>query len=285
MRRVSSWAALRIDGFGQFNAHLFGWVRDLISQGDKASRRAYDCRHGLSWGAGTNRGLRGRAHKFVIMQIRRGLPAGALSRVLISKSPGAPAGFSAAPGQIVLGQALASRVNVATRLTAEAAAAAGLIELASRRFARPIHDVHNLMTRAIARFLMTGQGTTDVERDFIGRLGVMAARYGLSLATLTRSYLLWRDTNLRVLNEEISRLGIAPAISDLARMIIRSSADTGIMRMAQAFDSQSEVSGTLAPNVPSLRVSVPQSQERRQPQLWRRPASEGRQRADQSGRT
>ena len=36
--------------------------------------------------------------------------------------------------------------------------AAGLIELASRRFARPIHDVHNLMTRAIARFLMTGQG-------------------------------------------------------------------------------------------------------------------------------
>jgi hypothetical protein len=216
--------------------------------------------------------------------MRRGLPAGALSRVLISKSPGAPSGFSAAPGQIVLGQALASRVTVATRLTAEAAVAAGLIELASRRFARPMHDVHNLMTRAIARFLMTGQGTTEVERDFIGRLGVMAARYGLSLTTLTRSYFLWRDTNLRVLNEEINRLGIAPAISDLARMIVRSSADTGIMRMAQAFDSHIEMSSSLAPTVPSLRLSVPRSQEHRQPQLWRQPVSEGRQRADQSGR-
>jgi hypothetical protein len=239
---------------------------------------------GLSWGAGTDRGLPERAQTPVIMQMRRGLPAGALARVLLSKSPGAPARFSAAPGQIVLGQALAARVTVATRLTAEAAAAAGLIELASRRFARPIHDVHNLMTRAIARFLMTGQGTTEVERDFIGRLGVMAARYGLSLTTLTRSYFLWRDTNLRVLNEEIIRLGIAPAISDVARMIIRSSADTGIMRMAQAFDNQVEISSPLAPAVPSLRVSVPLSEEHRQPQLLRRPVFEDRQRADQSGR-
>ena len=218
------------------------------------------------------------------MQMRRGLPAGALARVLLSKAPGAPERFSAAPGQIVLGQALAARVTAATRLTADAAAAAGLIELASRRFARPIHDVHNLMTRAIARFLMTGQGTTEVERDFIGRLGVMAARYGLSLTTLTRSYFLWRDSNLRVLNEEIVRLGIAPAISDVARMIIRSSADTGIMRMAQAFDNQVEVSSPLAPGVPSLRVSVPLSEEHRQPQLLRRPVFDDRQRADQSGR-
>ena len=218
------------------------------------------------------------------MQIRRGIPAGALARVLISKSPGAPARFTAAPGQIALGRALASRVTVTTRLTADAAAAAGLIELASRRFARPMHDVHNLMTRAIARFLMTGQGTTEVERDFIGRLGVMAARYGLSLTTLTRSYFLWRETNLRVLNEEINRLGIAPAISDLARMIIRSSADTGIIRMAQAFDNQVEISSSLAPTVPSLRASVPLSEEHRQPRLMRRPAFEGRQRADQSGR-
>jgi hypothetical protein len=140
------------------------------------------------------------------------------------------------------------------------------------------------MTRAIARFLMTGQGTTEAERDFMGRLGVMAARYGLSLTPVTRSYFLWRDTNLRVLNEEINRLGIAPAISELARMIIRSSADTGIIRMAQAFDNQVEISSPLAPTVPSLRVSVPLSEEHRQPQLLRRPVSEGRQRADQSGR-
>ena len=88
-------------------------------------------------------------------------------------------------------------------MTADAAAAAGLSELASRRFAKPIRHIHNLATRGVARFLMTGQTTSEKERNFIGRLGVMAALYGLPVATMTRSYLLWRDTNLTVLNEEV----------------------------------------------------------------------------------
>jgi hypothetical protein len=123
-------------------------------------------------------------------------------------------------------------------MTAEAAVAAGLLELASQRFAKPIHDLHNLMSRAIARFLITGQGTTETERSFIGRVGVMGARYGLSVATLTRSYLLWRDTNLRILDEEVDRLGIGQPASSVARKIISSIADSGILRMARAYDSQ-----------------------------------------------
>jgi signal transduction histidine kinase len=142
-----------------------------------------------------------------------------------------------------LGQALAGRVTEATRMTTAAVAAAGLSELASRRFAKPIRHVHNLATRGIARFLITGQPSTERERNFIGRLGVMAALYGLSVATVTRSYLLWRDTNLLVLNEEVSRLGTAPAIADEARAIIRLSADTGIVRMARAYDYQMHVVG------------------------------------------
>jgi signal transduction histidine kinase len=137
-----------------------------------------------------------------------------------------------------LGRALAARVIEATRLTAEATAAAGLTELASRRFAKPIRHIHNLATRGVARYLMTGQTTTEKERNFIGRLGVMAALYGLSVATLTRSYLFWRDTSLKVLNEEASSLGTAPAIAAEARAIISSSADTGIVRMARAYDYQ-----------------------------------------------
>jgi len=126
-------------------------------------------------------------------------------------------------------------------MIAEAAAAAGLSELASRRFAKPIRHVHNLASRGVANFLITGQGSTEKERNFIGRLGVMAALHGLSVATLTRSYLLWRDTNLLVLNEEICRLGTAMAFADEARTIIRSSADTGIVRMARAYDYQMHV--------------------------------------------
>jgi hypothetical protein len=155
----------------------------------------------------------------------------------LSLSPRAPASFCLDPDQVALGRALAARVIEVTRVTAEAMQAAGLAELATQRFAKPIHDVHALTTRAIARFLVTGQGTTETERNFVARLGFLGARNGLSLTTLTRSYLVWRDTNLRILNEEICRLRIASAVSDLARMIIRSSADTGVLRMTRAYDA------------------------------------------------
>jgi hypothetical protein len=142
------------------------------------------------------------------------------------------------PAQVRLGQALASRVTEVTRLTVAAAVSAGLIELNSPAFARQIRDVHTLTSRAIARFLVTGQGTTEIERNFIGRVGIFAARYGLSLATLSRSYVLWRDANLRIVNEEVSRLGIGHAVAGVARSIIRSSADTGLRRMARAYEYQ-----------------------------------------------
>jgi signal transduction histidine kinase len=145
--------------------------------------------------------------------------------------------------RLALGNALAGRVTETSRMIAQASATAGLTELASRRFAKPIRHVHNVATRGIARFLITGQAIPEKERNFIGRLGVMAALYGLSVATLTRSYLLWRDTNLRVLNEEVVRLGAAPAVRDEMRAIIRSSADTGIVRMARAYDYQMHIVG------------------------------------------
>jgi hypothetical protein len=169
--------------------------------------------------------------------MHRGPAAGALAWHRLSLSPRAPASFCADPDQVALGRALAARVIEATRLTAEAILAAGLTELATQRFAKPIHEVHALTTRVIARFLVTGQGTTETERNFVTRLGFLGARNGLSLATLTRSYLVWRDTNLRVLNEEISHLRIASAVADMARLIVRSSADTGILRMTRAYDA------------------------------------------------
>jgi hypothetical protein len=123
-------------------------------------------------------------------------------------------------------------------MTAAAAIAKGLIELSLPRFAKPIQDVHYLTSRAIARFLITGEGTTEQERNFISRLGVIGAINGMSVATLTRSYLFWRDTNLRILSEEVNRLGIGQAVADMARKIIKSSADTGILRMVRAYEYQ-----------------------------------------------
>jgi signal transduction histidine kinase len=180
----------------------------------------------------------------MMMEIQRGAPAGALALIRMSGSPPELVTSSVDSDQkVVLGHALAARVTEATQLIAEAAAVAGLTELASRRFAKPIRHVHNLATSVIARFLVTGQGSTEKERNFLGRLGVMAALHGLSVGTLARSYLMWRDTNLRVLDEEVRRLGTAPAISEEARSVIRSTADTAIVHMARAYDYQIQVVG------------------------------------------
>jgi hypothetical protein len=179
----------------------------------------------------------------IVRRTQGGLPSGALRWQRHVSSPAAPETFSADPAEIVLGHALAARATEATRMIAEAAVAAGLPELASGRFAKPVHDLHKLTTRAIARFLIMGQGTTETERNFIGRAGVMAAVLGLSFATLNQSYLLWRDFNLCILNEEVKRLGTPLAVYDEARRLIRSSAETGMKRMAQAYEDQMQVIG------------------------------------------
>ena len=177
----------------------------------------------------------------IAKRIRRGLPIVAMKLSRDSSAPCTPATFSADRAQIVLGQALAARITEATRLTAEAAVAAGLPELASGRLAKSIYDLHKLATRAIARFLVTGQGTSEIERNFTCRVGVMAAVFGLSVSTLNQAYLLWRDSNLRVLNEEVRRLGTSLTIYDEARKLIWSSAETGFRRMSQAYQDQMQV--------------------------------------------
>jgi hypothetical protein len=158
------------------------------------------------------------------------------------------------PAQVRLGRALAARLSEVTRLTVASAVAGGLIELTSPRFVKQIRDVHTLTSRAIARFLITGQGTTEIERNFISRVGGLAARHGLSLAILSRSYAAWRDTNLRILNEEACRLGIGQAVSSVARNIIKSSADSGLRRMTRAYDYQLQ---TADRSEPSMEGSVP----------------------------
>ena len=219
--------------------HRFRWADDLFSQGDLTPEAAYYWRMAaLRLTAIADRQVE--THP-TARRTRKGLPIVAAKLNRDASVPCVPAAFSADRAHTVLGQALAARVSEATRLTAEAAVAAGLSELASGRFARPMQDLHKLATRAIARFLVTGQGTTDTERNFTCRVGVMAAVFGLSVATLNQSYLLWRDSNLRVLNDEVKRLGTSLSVYDEARRLIRSSAETGIKRMVRGYNDQMEI--------------------------------------------
>jgi hypothetical protein len=106
--------------------------------------------------------------------------------------------------------------------------------------------------------MITGQGTTQTERNFIGRLGEVATQSGLSLFRLTRFYLLWRDINLIVLNQEVRRLGTSLAVAHEARMIISSMARTGIERLTLAYD-RSLLRPTAADSSARSRLSTRQA--------------------------
>src|SRR5580700_3918376 len=155
-----------------------------------------------------------------------------------------------------LGQALATRVSDVTHLTEAMAAKANLTELTSRRFTKPLRHIRNLSTRLYAEWLTNGSVMTVKQRDFISRLGVMAAVDGLSVGELTRSYLYFRDATLRVLDQEIARLGTPAAIAAEARSVVRATNDSAIVRMARAYDArmQSDKLRALAADT-ALRVS------------------------------
>jgi signal transduction histidine kinase len=137
-----------------------------------------------------------------------------------------------------LGQALATRVSDVTHLTEAMAAKASLTELTSRRFTKPLRHIRNLSTRLYAEWLTSGSFMTAKQRDFISRLGVMAAVDGLSVGELTRSYLFFRDATLRVLDEEIARLGTPAGVATEARAVVRATNDSAIVRMARAYDAR-----------------------------------------------
>src|ERR1700674_2176778 len=137
-----------------------------------------------------------------------------------------------------LGQALAARVSDVTHLTEALAAKANLTELTSRRFTKPLRHVRNLSTRLYAEWLTNGSGMTAKQRDFISRLGVMAAVDGLAVGELTRSYLFFRDATLGVLDQEIARLGTPAALATEARSVVRATNDSAMVRMARAYDAR-----------------------------------------------
>jgi signal transduction histidine kinase len=159
-----------------------------------------------------------------------------------SKSNPSPSAIAStdldAEARFKLGQALATRVSDVTHLTEAMAAKANLNELTSRRFTKPLRHIRNLSTRLYAEWLTNGSVMTAKQRDFISRLGVMAAVDGLSVGELTRSYLFFRDATLRVLDQEVARLGTPAAVVTEARSVVRTTNDSAIVRMARAYDAR-----------------------------------------------
>lgn len=137
----------------------------------------------------------------------------------------------------VLGRAFTARVRDCTRLVAELEAAAGIPEPSDRLAARR-RRTRDMASRMVARWLITDLPPSLAEVTFVSELGQLAAGEGIPIADMTRSYMMWRDANLRVMSEEIARLGTPPDIAEMALMSIRVSSDRSIVRMTRAFDAE-----------------------------------------------
>src|SRR5260370_40683366 len=55
---------------------------------------------------------------------------------------------------------------------------------------------------------------------------------------MPRRYLFFRDSARGVLDEEIARLGVPPAVAAEARSVVRAANDSAIVRMAREYDAR-----------------------------------------------
>src|SRR3979409_1103928 len=142
-------------------------------------------------------------------------PARAIARPEVAgASPGVPR------ARVALGRAFAARVGDCTRLIEELEVAAGLQERSEPLAARRSHT-RNMASRMIARWLITDKRSSLAEVTFVSELGQLAVGEGIPLTDITRTYMMWRDANLRVMSEEIARLNSPADIAEVALAAIR----------------------------------------------------------------
>ena len=137
-----------------------------------------------------------------------------------------------------LGEALLSRVDDCWRRCEQQLAEAGIFEVGTPEFRSHRRACQKVGIELMARWLMTGEQSTQEERAFLGSLGEMAARADVSINHMARGYLMFRDTVSGLIDEEAERLhSPAPAVR-AAKRVNSSSVDASIVWMTHAYDRQ-----------------------------------------------
>ena len=93
-----------------------------------------------------------------------------------------------------------------------------------------------IATLVIARWLVTGEGASADEMDWLGQLGEVSVGDGTPLSVTTKGAIAWRDFLLKVLREEGKRLGSPAALVEEASQIVRASGDANLVRISRAYD-------------------------------------------------
>lgn len=107
-------------------------------------------------------------------------------------------------------------------------------EPAWARVVEELQAADRLATEIVARWLSTGEGASEEERQRLASIGGLADEAPLAL--LVKSHLSWRDATLSLLAEEAARLQTPEPVAAAAAGVVERSCDAAIVRTAGHFD-------------------------------------------------
>ncbi len=140
-----------------------------------------------------------------------------------------------------LGDALLARDADCVRMCEQRRDALSIAELGRPDFGARRRASQLLALQLFARWLRTGEVINREERRWLGELGELGARFGVSISSMTRGYLIFRDVSLELINEEAARLETPLDILDRVRQMISLSCDSSVLWMTRTFDHQKEL--------------------------------------------
>jgi len=164
----------------------------------------------------------------------------------VRREPAADPGAVALKRDVpALGDALMSRVDDCWRTCEERLerlhlAEQGSVDVGTPEFRDRRRANQKLGVELIARYLQTGVESSPEERKYLGELGDLAARTGVSILNMTRGYLMFRDVVNELLEAEAARLETAPAALASAQRMNTRSCEASILWMTHKYDLQLE---------------------------------------------
>jgi PAS domain S-box-containing protein len=161
--------------------------------------------------------------------------------VTAREAPGQPS-VDARPDPIrALGDAILARAGECEEMCEEKRHALGMAEVGTPDFRARRVAAQLLGVQIFARWLLTGEISTREERVWLGELGELGARNGVSITDMTRGFLVFRDVMLELIDKEAERLQTPPDILDRVRQLISFSCDSSILWMTRNFDRHKEL--------------------------------------------
>jgi PAS domain S-box-containing protein len=158
------------------------------------------------------------------------------------QAPAAPRPAAFQPEAVqALGGALLARVPDVERMCEERRKALGMAEVGSPDFRVRRAAAQLLGVQLFARWMRTGEISTLEERTWLGELGEHGARTSVSISTMTRGFLIFRDVVLELIAAEAERIQTPPDILDRVRQMVSFSCDGSILWMTRTFDKQKEL--------------------------------------------